>query len=237
MNGGSRWGRLDTVSVAGIAVFSALALILGAFSQALGLNFPLVPYLQFDFGEVAIVLAFFIFGPVPAVVSSFAEFAGLEAFGQNLPVGPFLKLFALLSTVLGLWAGTKVASKVGAPGLPRLVGSGALSASVLRALILTAANLYLLELYYSPAAIQGLIRYVLQPSFALVGIAVTDADYLVPVLVFTAVFNVLQLALVIGLSYAVLRVPVVSQIRVGGRAPWFATVVRGRGAPPEPVRR
>ncbi len=236
MTGVAGSGRLDTVSVAGIAVFSSLALILGAMSQALGLNFPIVPYLQFDFGEVAIVLAFFIFGPVPAVVSSFAEFAGLEAFGQNLPVGPFLKLFALLSTILGLWAGSKLAAKMGTPGLSRLIGSGALSAAVFRAAILTVPNLYLLELYYSPAAIQGLVTYVLQPSFALLGIGVTASNYLVPVLVFTAIFNVLQLALVMGVSYAVLRLPVMAQIKVGGRVPWFATIVRGGGSPPEPGR-
>jgi len=230
------WGRLDTVSVAGIAVFSSLALILGAFSQALGLNFPVIPYLQFDFGEVAIVLAFFIFGPVPALVSSFAEFGGLMAFGQQVPVGPVMKLFALLSTVLGLWAGSKLASKAGSPGLSRLVGSGALSAAVFRALILTVPNFYLLEFYYSPAAIQGLVKYVLQPSFSLVGIGITDADFLVPVLVFTAVFNVLQLALVMAVSYTVLRVPAVSQIKVGGRVPWFATIVQQSGSPPESLR-
>ncbi|HME18495.1 MAG TPA: hypothetical protein VKF15_02020, partial [Nitrososphaerales archaeon] len=58
-------GRLDSVSVAGIAIFSALATLLAALSQSLGLNFPVVPYLQFDLGEVAIIMAFFIFGPVP----------------------------------------------------------------------------------------------------------------------------------------------------------------------------
>jgi riboflavin transporter FmnP len=222
--------RLDTVSVAGIAVFSALALVLGALSQSLGLNFPLIPYLQFDFGEVAIVLAFFIFGPVPASISSFAEFAGLMAFGQQVPVGPLLKLFALLSTVLGLWVGTKLASKVGAPGLSKLVGSGSLVAAVSRALVLTIPNFYLLQFYYSPAAIQGLVKYVLQPSFALVGITVTDANFLVPVLVFTAVFNVLQLSLVMAISYGVLRVPAMSQIKVGGRIPWFATVTKSGAA-------
>ena len=230
------WGRLDTVSVAGIAVFSALALVFGAFSQGLGLNFPIIPYLQFDLGEVAIVLAFFIFGPLPAVVASFAEFGGLMVFGQQIPVGPLLKLFALLSTVLGLWAGSKLASKVGAPALSRLVGSGALTAAIFRAVVLTAPNFYLLEFYYSPAALQGLVKYVLQPSFSLVGIGVTVGDFLVPVLVFTAIFNVLQLSLVMAVSYAVLRVPLVSQIKVGGRTPWFATVLRGRGPPTEPLR-
>ena len=232
MDRNERWGKLDTVSVAGIAVFSSLALVFGAFSQALGLNFPVVPYLQFDLGEVAIALAFFIFGPVPALVSSFAEFAGLMAFGQQIPVGPFLKLFALLSTVFGLWVGSKLASRAGAPGLPRLVGSGALTAAVFRALILTLPNFYLLEFYYSPAAIQGLVTYVLQPSFSLVGMGVTGSDFLLPVLIFTAVFNVLQLSLVMAVSYTVLRVPMLSQIKVGGRAPWFATMTRS-GASPE----
>ena len=133
-------GRLDTVSVAGIAVFSSLALVFGALSQGLGLNFPLIPYLQFDFGEVAIVLAFFIFGPVPATAASFAEFAGLMVFGQQVPIGPLLKLFALLSTVLGLWAGMKLASRVGTPGVSRLVGAGALGAAISRALVLTVPN-------------------------------------------------------------------------------------------------
>ena len=82
-------GRFDTVSIAGTAVFGALALILGAASQALGLNFPIIPYLQFDLGEVAIVLAFFIFGPAPAAASSFVEFLGLMVFGQQIPVGDF----------------------------------------------------------------------------------------------------------------------------------------------------
>ncbi len=236
MDSGSGWGRLDTVSVAGIAVFSSLGLILGAISQTFGLNFPLIPYLQFDLGEVAIVLAFFIFGPVPAVASSFAEFAGLMVFGQQVPIGPILKLSALLSTVLGLWAGFKIASKVGTPGLTRLFGSSAISAATFRALIMTVPNFYLLEFYYSPAAIQGLVQYVLQPSFALVGVGVTVANFLVPVLLFTAVFNLLQLALVVGVSYAVLRVPVFSRIKVGGRVLWFATFARTRGAPPESIR-
>ena len=43
-------------------MFGALAVVLTTLSHALGLNFPLIPYLQFDFGEIAILLAFFIVG-------------------------------------------------------------------------------------------------------------------------------------------------------------------------------
>ena len=73
----ARFGRFDSVSLGGMAVFGAMAVVLTTVSQAFGLNFPLIPYLQFDFGEIAILLAFFIFGPVPGVVATFIEFLTL----------------------------------------------------------------------------------------------------------------------------------------------------------------
>lgn len=221
------WGRIDTVSVAGIAVFSSLALVLAAVSQALGLNFPLIPYLQFDLGEVAIVLCFFIFGPVPAFVSSFVEFGGLMIFGQQVPVGPLLKLFALLSTVTGLWAGAKLASAAGAPGLGRLVVSSGSLGALVRAAVMTVPNFYLLVFLYS---IQDIVLF-LKGSFALVGIELNDSNALGLILAFTGVFNVLQMVFVVALSYFVLRVPVVSQIKVGGRTPWFALLLKDKETP------
>ena len=42
------------------------------------------------------------------------------------------------------------------------------------------------------------------------------------------------MALVIAISYVVLRVPSVSQLRMAGRAPWFALVLqRSTGVPTE----
>lgn len=224
MGGFRSWGKLDTVSLAGIAVFSSLAVILAAVSQALGLNFPLIPYLQFDLGEVAIVLAFFIFGPVPAFVASFVEGGALEVFGQNLPFGPVLKLFALLSTVAGLWIGTWVVTRSGGSTLARVIGSGLLVGSVIRAAALSVANYYLILFVYTLAGVS-----FLKGSFALFGIMMTDANALSLILVFTAVFNVLQLVFVLVLSYLILRVPTVSQVKVGGRAPWFAALIQGSG--------
>lgn len=220
-------GRLDTASVAGSAIFSALAIILAAASQALGLNFPLIPYLQFDVGEVAIILAFFIFGPAPALVSSFVEFAGLMAFGQQVPVGPLLKLFALVSTVAGLWAGTRVAARSGRTSLEALTGWSTVVAGVVRAAVMTVPNFYLVAYLYGLPAIEGFLR----APFAAVGIGLTDSNALAVVLAFTAVFNVAQLAVVMAISSFVLRVPAVPKLRVGGRTPWFADVVassRGR---------
>lgn len=215
-------GRLDTTSIAGSAVFSALAIVLAAASQALGLNFPLIPYLQFDVGEVAIVLAFFLFGPVPALVSSFVEFAGLEVFGQSLPVGPPLKLVALLSTVAGLWLGARIAARGGGTSLPRLTGWTTAMGSAVRAVVMTAPNLYLLIYFYGLPTIEAYLK----APFSAVGIGLTDSNSLLIILGFTAIFNVIQLGIVMMISSFVLRVPAITQIKVGGRAPWFATVLR-----------
>jgi riboflavin transporter FmnP len=219
-------GRLDTVSVAGIAVFSALATLLAALSQSLGLNFPVVPYLQFDLGEVAILMAFFIFGPLPAAASSVVEVAALFAFGQNVPVGPILKLFALLSTVGGMWLGSKMALRLKSATVGRVVGFAALSGSVVRAAVMTVPNYYILVFLYPLPVVEG----ILKAGFALVGLSV-DANVLLWTLGFTALFNVLQLAFVTALSFAVLRFPPVANLKVGGRAPWFVAVT-SRAKPP-----
>ena len=217
--------RLDTASVAGIAVFSALALLLSAVSQSFGLNFPLIPYLQFDLGEVAILLAFFIFGPVPALAASVVEFLGLMAFGQQVPVGPLLKLFALVSTVAGMALGARLLSGAGWKRLTWLMGTSAGVGATVRAMVMTAANYYLIVFYYGLAAIEGFVK----SPFSLVGIGLTDANALSIILIFTALFNVLQLFLVTAASYFVLRFPAVSRIKVAGRAPWFTMVLKGDG--------
>ncbi|HYC11305.1 MAG TPA: ECF transporter S component [Nitrososphaerales archaeon] len=216
--------RFDSVSVAGIAVFGALATLLAAVSQSLGLNFPLVPYLQFDLAEVAIIMAFFIFGPLPAVASSVVEFAALLVFGQNVPVGPVLKLFALLSTIGGMWVGSRISFRLRTPTLLKVVVVSAVFGSIIRAVVMTIPNYYIIVFLYSLQGVEGLVK----SAFASAGVSLTDANALALILGFTALFNVAQLAIVIGLSYLVLRVPPVSNMKVGGRPPWFVSVTSGR---------
>ncbi len=223
--------RLDSVSIAGIAVFSALATLLAAFSQSLGLNFPVIPYLQFDLGEIAIVMAFFIFGPLPAVVSSFVEFIALMMFGQNAPVGPILKLAALLSTVGGIWLGTKLASSLAKVSVRRVVASGVFLGTLTRVAVMTVANYYLIIFFYPAIGFPlsaTVAYYHLPQAFSAIGLGLTDANALSLILVFTGVFNALQLIFVIGLSYTVLRFPPVSNLKVGGRSPWFISATAAK---------
>ena len=219
----TRAGRLDSVSIAGIAIFGALSVVLTTVSQYLGLNFPLLPYLQFDLGEIAIFLAFFIFGPVPALVSSFIEFGTLMAIGENTPIGPPLKLVSILSSLLGIWLGTWLVARLRKPSLGRAAGLGTALGILARMGAMTAANYYLIVFlssifsYYSLAAIVQYYGHYFQSA----GIAINASNGMELILGVTAVFNALQLLFACGVSFAIVRLPQLRSTRVAGRNLWI----------------
>jgi riboflavin transporter FmnP len=220
-----RLGKLDSVSLGGIAVFGALSVLLTILSQAMGLNFPLIPYLQFDFGEVAILLSFFIFGPVAAVTSSFIEFVTLMGIGQNAAAfGPELKFIAIISSLLGVWLGTVLTARMARPSVGKAVALGAGLGVVFRSAIMTVPNYVLIIFLYSLPGIVGFVS----ASFKLVGVTLTDANALVLVLGFTAVFNALQLIMVSVVTYLLFRLPQIRSTRAAGRRPWLLSYLEGR---------
>jgi riboflavin transporter len=222
-----RFGGLDSVSIGGIAVFGALAVVLTTLSHALGLDFPLIPYLQFDFGEIAILLAFFIFGPVPGLVAAFIEFVTLMVLGQNAPIGPILKLISILASIGGIWLGTMLVSRSRNPSFAKAAGLGTSLGIVSRVVFLTIANYYLIVFFGGEYALSGLVPY-LAGTFKLVGIALTPGNGLELILVFTAVFNVLQLAFVAGLTSFLVGLPQLQATRAAGRTLWVVSYLRAR---------
>jgi riboflavin transporter len=222
-----RLGRFDSVSLAGIAVFGALAVVLTTLSQALGLNFPLIPYLQFDFGEIAILLALFIFGPVPGLVAAFIEFLTLMVLGQNAPIGPILKLVSILASLGGIWLGMAVVSRSRSPGFAKAVALGTALGVISRVVFLTISNYYLIVFFGGEYALNGLVPY-LAGSFKLVGVTLTPGNGLDLILAFTAVFNVLQLLFVGGVTYFLVGLPQVQATRAAGRSLWVVTYLRLR---------
>ncbi len=220
-------GRLDSVSLGGIAVFGALAVVLTTLSHALGLNFPLIPYLQFDFGEIAILLAFFIFGPVPGLVAAFIEFLTLMVLGQNAPIGPVLKLVSILASLGGIWLGTALVSRSRAPGFARAAALGTLLGIVSRVVFLTISNYYLIVFFGGEYALNGLVPY-LAGSFKLVGLSLTSANGLELILAFTAIFNALQLVFVAGVTSFLVGLPQVQATRAAGRSLWVVSYLRAR---------
>jgi len=220
-------GKFDSVSLGGIAVFGALAVVLTTVSQAFGLNFPVIPYLQFDLGEIAILLAFFIFGPVPGLVAAFIEFLTLMVLGQNAPIGPILKVISILASLGGIWAGMAVVSRSRSPGLAKAAALGTFLGILSRVIFLTLANYYLLVFFGGEYALSGLVPY-LAGSFKLVGIDLTSANGLGVILLFTAVFNILQLLFVAGATYFLISLPQVQATRAAGRRPWVVTYLHSR---------
>lgn len=220
----TRIGRLDSVSLAGIAIFGALAVVLTTVSQSLGLNFPLLPYLQFDLGEIAIFMAFFIFGPVPAVVASFIEFGTLLAIGENTPIGPPLKLASILSSLLGIWVGTLLVSRMKKPTLSKAAGLGIFLGILARMGVMTVANYYLIVFlsayfsYYSLTAILSYYGHYLQSA----GFPVSASNGLEIILGVTAIFNALQLLFAAGVSFAIIRLPQIRSTRAAGRGLWIS---------------
>jgi riboflavin transporter len=227
-------GRFDSVSLGGIAVFGALAVVLTTISQGLVLSFPLIPYLQFDLGEVAILLAFFIFGPIPAIVSSFVEFGTLMVIGQNVAFfGPELKLIAILSSLFGIWLGTRVVSRMTRSTIGRAVGMGTVFGTIFRAAMMTIPNYLLIVLLFGLDGPFGIINFVAGP-FKLVGITITDANALALILGLTAVFNVIQLLVVSSIAYLVIRLPQVQGTRPAGRRPWIVGYLQHSPNPSAP---
>jgi riboflavin transporter FmnP len=221
-------GGMDSVSLGGIAIFGALAVVLTTLSHTLGLDFPIIPYLQFDFGEIAILLAFFIFGPIPGLAAAFIEFLTLMVLGQNAPIGPILKLISILASLGGIWAGMGLVSKTRNPSFASAAALGTVIGVASRVLLLTAANYYLIVYFGGGYALSGLVPY-LAGAFKLVGLSLTTANGLGLILAFTAVFNALQLALVGAVSYFLVGLPQVQATRAAGRTLWVVSYLRLRG--------
>ncbi len=199
-----------------------MSVILTTISQALGLNFPIIPYLQFDFGEIAIFLSFFVLGPVPAIISSFIEFAVLMVIGQNVPVGPVLKLIAIISSLVGLWLGMALISRIRTATLTRVSISGIVGGALARITVMTVANYYLIVFLFTLSGIVGFLT----ATFKAVGVTLTDANALVLILGLTGVFNGLQLLMASVISFLIIRLPQVQNAKAAGRPLWVVAYIR-----------
>ena len=216
-----------TTKIAATGLFAALSVLLTSVSQALGLNFPIVPYLQFDFGEVAILLAFFMFGPLPGVAASVVEFLTLMVTGQNIPYGPLLKLVSVLSSLAGIWLGMAVTKNVmGKGNVKGIMGSGLAFGVLSRVGIMTIAN-YLLILLVAQYALGGIVGFVSAP-FKLIGLTISSSNALSLILEFTALFNCLQLILVYVIAYIFARLPQLKQTTRTSKLVWFEAFANGR---------
>ncbi len=138
-----------TVTLTGAAVFAALAAILALAKAAV--PFPLIPYLQIDFSEIPIVIAFFMFGPLAGAIASVIQWIFLNFTGGDAPLGPAIKFVAVISTLGGFWLGNGIYRRVrGNTTRPTLAVLMALGSGILsRVVAMTIVN-YVVLLYVGP---------------------------------------------------------------------------------------
>jgi riboflavin transporter FmnP len=206
--------KRSAITLSGAAVFAALAAIL-TLARA-SVPFPLIPYLQIDFAELPIMISFFLFGPVAGVVTELVHWLFLNETGSDAPLGPAIKLVAVLSSFCGFWLGSLVYSKLGARAQGRTGLGLSLMFSlgmVLRVVAMTLMN-YVVLVYIGPVFFG--VDYM---AFARSTIAATtgwefngDAAVLFWVLVFTAIYNVINL-LVASIPAGLIVSPMTSSFR------------------------
>ncbi len=96
----------------GAAVFGSLAAVSTVIVPArIQPSFPIMPFLRFDPAELFSVLAFLVFGPIPAMIAATVHWFFLTATGTDV-LGPAVKFAAVLSTLLGLWLGSRMYRRV-----------------------------------------------------------------------------------------------------------------------------
>jgi riboflavin transporter FmnP len=187
--------RNFTITLAGAAVFAALAAIL-TLARA-SVPFPLIPYLQIDFAELPIMVSFFLFGPLAGIITELVHWLFLNETGSDAPLGPAIKLVAVMSTFLGFWLGSMIYSRLGlgmgkrpALGLSLMFGWGVL----LRIAAMTVVNYFVL-VYVGPVLFG--VNYMAFAKSTLVATTGwqfnADAAVLFWVLAFTAVYNLINL--------------------------------------------
>ncbi|MEM2556005.1 MAG: hypothetical protein QXD31_04065, partial [Candidatus Caldarchaeum sp.] len=168
------------------ASMAALALVLAVLP--LSFPFPPVPYLRFDPAEIPVFIALLGFGPASGMLAAIIYYLALLAVGEFTPIGPTLKFLAVLSSVVGFWAGSRLLSS---KGMASMVGAGVVVGIFLRVVVMTAANYVVLV-----AMFPEFLNFATATLSAFLGIRLTsDLQGLFLVLLFTAVYNILHMAL------------------------------------------
>ncbi len=193
-----------TTSLTGAAVFGALAAAI-TFLVQIPYPVPGFTFLTIDLAEIVDVLAFLLFGPVVGLFTAIVHYVVLNFLPTASPIfGPLLKLFSVISMLVGMWLGFSLYSGILKRaggfniGYGIMVGSGA----VLRAIVLTPINYVLLILVFAP-----------NTAFA--------SSFLSFYLGGLAVYNILQTALATVVPFIVIRALSRAAPNLEVRA-WFA---------------
>ncbi len=168
-----------TARLTGTAILAALVIVFDYTMRYSGLKipFPWYPNLKFDFTGIPIMMSLFMYGFPSAITTSFVAGLGIVVRSGNL-ISASMKVFAELSTVVGLHIGMNVLSK-GKHGANYMAWGLGVAA---RVIIMSVVNIYVLPNIYQV------------PMEATIG--------LLPLI---GVFNVIQGLVTIGFGHFLFR--------------------------------
>jgi riboflavin transporter FmnP len=214
-----------SVSLTGAAVFGSLAalttIVLPANIQP---AFPLLPFLRFDPAELFDVLAFLIFGPIPALITAIVHWAILAETGTNGILGPTGKFAAVLATLFGLWLGSVVYRRVA----QRTTSTSLALGMMLGFAALTRVGLMLIVNYFIFTYIGPVIFGIdylgfSQKSLAAVGMQfASSTQVLWAMLFFTSIFNGLHAAFSIVIPYMIFTPLTLKVPEIASGHPWIS---------------
>jgi riboflavin transporter FmnP len=215
-----------SVGLTGAAVMGALAALITVILPArIQPAFPILPFLRFDPAELFSVLAFLIFGPIPAIITATVHWLFLTATGTDTPLGPAVKFASVLSTLFGLWLGSVTYRHL---SIKHYQNSTVLCfmlgfAITARVLILLVVNFFVFTyigpvvfginyLGFSQATLQG----TLHMQFA------GPSQVLTAMLLFTSIFNALHAVFSVAIPYVVMT-PLSSMVpQLASGHPWIS---------------
>ena len=215
-----------SVSFTGSAVMGALAALTTLMVPArIQPSFPLLPFLKFDPAELFSVLAFLIFGPVPAVITATVHWLFLTATGVDTPLGPAVKFVSVLSTLFGLWLGSLAYRW---SGIKQYRNSVVLFfmlsfAIITRVMVLLVVN-YFVFTYIGPVIFgidylgfsQQTLQGTLHMQFA------GPSQVLMAMLLFTSLFNALHAVFSVAVPFIVMT-PLSSMVpQLSSGHPWIS---------------
>lgn len=165
-------------------MFSALAIVL-TFSKA-EIQYPLLPYLKFDFAEVPVMLALFLGGLVPGLTTEVIHWIGLS-IARGCVLGPLMKFLAVVPMVLGFWLRVRIYKR---KWTVRSIGAAFLLGIIIRVLVCYVLNAVVL-LFIAPEFLK-----FSEYSLKTVGINETSTSgVLLWTLALNSIFNALHVIL------------------------------------------
>lgn len=205
---------LQVISVS--AIFGALSAIL-TFVPAL--RFPLLPYLRFELAELPVMIATFLYGPVPGIISSFSYWIILNFIGEFQPFGPAMKFLSVLGMIAGLWMGVWLMKKLGAKlSLVYTLGLCFVLAAAFRIVLMSISN-YILLLILMP----DFFDFASVSLGAALGLKFSSStEAIIMIMVFTAIFNLIHTLISCLPAYSILKVVSLRKNVMKTRKPWVS---------------